>query len=190
MPSRICISPGKTVPAMGDVLVARCDIVKKQPLHFRWNCQMLAVFWIFGTICGIFLFLYAGTPVFSLMRRMPLASVSIVSLLGIGLIPFLFTAYAVYVSKRRLIFLICFCKACLYAFIAAGIYAVFSSAGWLMYGLLLFSGGILCADLYFLWLRLLSGRNGCWIWTVTVWVLAGSMVDHIISPFLACLIEL
>ena len=175
---------------MGDICVARYRMMKKQPLHFARNRQMLAVFWIVGLICGIFLFLYAGTPVVSLMRRILCSSVSIVSLFGIGLIPFLFTAYAVIFSGQWLIFAICFCKACLLGFVSAGIWFTFASAGWLLWSLLLFSGSVLSADLYFLWLRVLSADRICWFSAVSVAFLAVGIAERIISPFLACLIEL
>jgi len=150
----------------------------------------LLLFWFFGLIAGVFLFLYAGTPTFSLMHRIPCGTVTIVSLLITGSIPFLLTAYAVLLSRPWLIFAICLCKACLFSFVLMGISVAFSSSGWLIRSLLLFSDSIYCSILSFLWLRILSGRKShCF--AVTVCCISFSYTAfYIISPFAACLIEI
>jgi len=169
--------------------MAQYNSLRNVSLH-RLPCGLaLAFCWCLGLIFGVFLFLYAGTPGVSLMRRMVSGSVSIVSLIGIGLLPFLFTAYAVFLSEFRLLFPICFCKACMFAFVSFGICVSFSSAGWMMRRLLLFYDSVWCALLYFLWYRLLVGRKACWLVIILADVLAGSIEYYIISPFLAGLIN-
>ena len=168
----------------------RYDSAENVTLRPWVSACLLPICWFFGLSCGIFLFLYAGTPVVSLMRRAPVASVSIVSLFGIGLIPFLFTAYAVFISELWLLFLICFCKAFLFSFVFTGISVAFSSAGWLMCTLLLFSDGVWCIVLYSIWLRLLSGRRTYWLAGLIFAVAATCMSYKIITPLLAGLIEL
>lgn len=159
----------------------------------RRRCA-LAVCWFSGLLCGIFVFLRAGAPVTSLMRRMLYGSVSIVSLISICFIPFLFTAFAVFISELRLLFPICFCKALLFAFVSIGICAAFGSAGWLLRTLLLFCDGICVLFLYILWVRLLSGQEfKCFAGTIgfsVVCILAGITDYYVISPFLARLIEI
>lgn len=170
--------------------MAQCDSAKNLSLRRRPHGIILSFCWGMGWVCGVLLFLYAGTPGVSLMRGIAFGSVSVVSLFCIGSIPFLFTAYAVFISELRLLFLICFCKACLFSFISVGISVAFSSAGWMMRTMLLFSGSIWCVELYFLWLRLLSGRKACWFPVISVGIAAGCISYYIISPFLAGLIEI
>ena len=170
--------------------MAQYNSLRKVSLQ-RVPCGLaLAFCWCLGFGFGVVLFLYAGTPGVSLMRRIICGSVSIVSLIGIGLLPFLFTAFAVFLSELRLLFLICICKACLFAFVSMGICLAFSSAGWMMRPLLLFYDSILCALLYFLWYRLLTGRKACWLLTIMAGILAGGIEYCIISPFLAGLIKI
>ena len=188
--SRICISFGNDFHPAGGVAMAHYNSLRKVSLHcVPWGV-VLAFCWCLGFIFGVFLFLYAGTPGVSLMHRMLFGSVSIVSLTGIGLLPFLFTAYAVFISRLRLLFLMCFCKACLFAFVSMGICAAFSSAGWMMRLLLLFYDTVCCVLLYFLWYRLLRGRNVSWLVIILTGILAGGLDYYIISPFLAGLIEI
>ena len=169
--------------------MALYDSTENVSLHSAFYRSALAFCWLLGLICGVALFLYAGTPVLPLMRGILSGSVSIVSLCVIGLIPFLFSAYAVYLSKLWLLLAICFCKACLLSFISIGITFAFGSAGWLMRALLLFSCNILCVLLYFLWTRLLLGRKPYWFAIFAIGIFACSVAFYIISPFLACLID-
>lgn len=170
--------------------MAQHDSFRKVSLH-RLPCGLaLAFCWCLGFAFGVFLFLSTGTPGVSMMRRMVSGSVSIVSLIGLGLLPFLFTAYAVILSQLRLLFLICFCKAGMFAFVSMGISAAFSSAGWMMRGLLLFFDSVCCILLYFVWYRILNGRKAGWFWIILAGLLAGSIEFYIISPFLAGLIEI
>lgn len=170
--------------------MAHYDGLRKVSLHHMPCGLVLAFCWCLGFVFGVFLFLYAGTPDISLMRRTVYDSVSIVSLIGIGLLPFLFTVYAVFLSKLWLLFPICFCKACLFAFVAIGISVAFSSAGWMMRRLLLFCDSVWCVLLYFLWYRLLTGRKASWLAIILAGILTGGIEYYIISPFLAGLIEI
>lgn len=188
--SRICISVGNDFDLAGGSAMAQYDSVRKVSMQRMLCSPALPFCWCLGFLFGVFLFLYAGTPGVSLMRRTVYGSVSIVSLIGIGLLPFLFTAYAVFLSELRLLFLICFCKACMFAFVSIGISVAFSSAGWMMRGLLVYYDSILCVLLYFLWHRLLAGRKVYWFAIIFAGVLAGSIEYYIISPFLAGLIEI
>jgi len=158
-------------------------------LHSVFLSALLAAFWLFGVCCGILLFLYAGTPMFFLMRRLPYGSVSIVSLLVTGLIPFLFSAFAVFISRPRMILAVSFCRACLYSFVSLGVSVAFASAGWLIRGLLLFYNSFSCVMLFFLSLRILSGGKVCWLAVIAAVTAANGASFCIISPFLACLIE-
>jgi len=160
----------------------------------KWSRRCLAVCWIAGLLCGIYWFFPAAAPITSLMRRTLVCSVSIVSLFGIYFIPFLFTAFAVFISELRLLFLVCFCKGCLYSFVSLGIYAAYGSSGWMIRGLLLLGDSMCVLALYLLWGRLLSGRLfDVYVDTIgfaLVCVLACVVDYYIISPFLAGLINI
>lgn len=149
----------------------------------------LVVFWLTGLTCGMFLSLYAGTPILSMMRGILYDSVSIVSLVVTGLIPFLFTAYAVFISKPRLVLAVCFLKAYLLSFVSTEISAAFASAGWLVRSLILLHNSAVCVMLHLLWIRVLSGRKVHWF-IISIGIVVASVVSfYIISPLLACLIE-
>ncbi len=169
--------------------MAQDNGVEAVALYSMSGSGLLAICWLAGLVCGMLLSLYAGTPIFSMMRSALYAPVSIVSLLITGLIPFLFTAFAVFISKPWLIFAICFCKACLVSFVSTGISAAYGSAGWLVCSLLLFHSGAVCVMLHLLWSGILSGRRGRWLAALLGMVAAGFASYYIISPFVACLIE-
>lgn len=95
----------------------------------------------------------------SLMRGVMDSAVSIVSLLGVLLLPLLFSALAVYFSKPRWLFGIAFLKAFSFAFVSAGICTGFGSAGWLVRSLILFSDGLSLPLLWLYWLRHIPGRR-------------------------------
>ena len=115
----------------------------------------LHVVWIMGLLCGGVFALFADSSSVSLMR-MP-GHLSIVGLLFIPLFPFLISAFAVYLSRPRLIYVICGWKAFCFGAGAVLIRLSYGSAGWLVQGLLLFTDGITLPILYWLWLRCLEG---------------------------------
>ena len=143
----------------------------------------LHLFWIMGLLCGGLLALFADNPA-SLMR-MP-RHLSIVGLLLIPLFPFLISAFAVYLSRPRLIYAVCFLKAFCFCACAVMIRTACGSAGWLMQALLLFTDGLTTPVLYWFWLRCLDGSDA----VRSAWVCAGlfamtAAVDwEWIAPFL------
>lgn len=161
------------------------------PAERKFYAFLLAVCWFAGLVCGFLVFLGTGDSVFRLMRSAPLGSVSFVGLLICSLLPFLISAFAVFLS-RSVLLAFSFGKAFLFSFTAAGIARAYGDAGWLVCRMAMFSSFTLLPLLYFLWLRLLSGRMR---WTGVFLLLALAMlivsVDYrIISPFWASLIEI
>ena len=126
-----------------------------------------------------------------MMRRAVSCPVSIVGLVVV-LLPFLFSAFAVYLSKTWLFLPFCFLKAFQFAYVAGSVSMAFGSAGWLIRLLLLFSDGCTIPVLLWIWLRWI-GRGGrkalqqiaaCTILGAMVWA-----VDYfVVSPFLGMLI--
>lgn len=119
----------------------------------------LALSWVFGLGLGSFVFRYAGSD---LASQMPLAAMrqpSIFGLLTSFLIPFLFSAFAVYISAPRLLYGICFLKAFSLSYVICGVFSAFNTAGWLVFRMLLFTDLVGTVLLYLYWLRHISGAR-------------------------------
>jgi hypothetical protein len=71
-------------------------------------------------------------------------------------------------------------------FLAMEVSMAYASAGWIMRIVLLFHSSVGCTMLYFIWLRILSGRRGYWAASVIVYITAACISFYIISPLLAC----
>lgn len=157
----------------------------------RW---ILAFCWTSGLVFGIFFFLAAGDSIILLMRRIPLGTVSIVSLLGITTFPFLLSFFVVSISKPIMILPISFLKAFTFSFVSLGILHGFGLYGWLLRYLLLFTDCASVPLLYLLWQRNLADGNLFLGWKNSLYFLSacliGSLDYCIISPYLVCLIEL
>jgi len=103
------------------------------------ECYFLAFAWVMGLVSGSFVFRYSGSD---LVSQMPLAANSQPSIFGLltsCLLPFLFSAFAVYIRATRLLCGICFMKAFLVSYVSWGVLYAFSGCGWLVRGLLLFT---------------------------------------------------
>lgn len=98
---------------------------------------------ILGLLLGILFAFWAGDSVTSLMRGSIYASVSIVDLLAISLLPLLLSALTVLVSEPAFLCLIHFAKALSYGFCACAVSLAFGDAGWLVRLLLLFSDSMM-----------------------------------------------
>lgn len=120
---------------------------------------ILALCWALGLFFGFCLFRSCGS---NLASQMPLAmncQSSIFQLLTPILLPFLISAFAVYISLPRLLFGVCFLKALLFCYVSCAVNAAYGSAGWLIRGLFLFtdlSGTVL---LYHYWHRHITGTR-------------------------------
>lgn len=125
------------------------------PIPSKQEAIFLTV-WVAGMILGTFTATAASTPYFLLMRIAPKSNVSIVSLAVTVLLPFLFTAYAVYTDRILLRNSICFAKTFTVAFCSFGICAAYRSAGWLIRFLLQFSD--ICTMPVLCWLGMQNRR--------------------------------
>lgn len=158
----------------------------------RW--LYLALCWIAGLLMGSLLAIGAGNAFSSWMRTADLGCVSIVSFVTVLFLPFLFSAFAVMISRPQLLLLICFLKAFSFGFCASGITQCFQSAGWLVRGLLLFSDGCLLPVLLWFWVRHIDGTQRVttseMLACAALTFLVGSVDRCLVSPFLAMLIEI
>jgi len=149
---------------------------------------ILAFFWISGLISGFLLF-YQSAASASLMRGCVYASVSIVWFLVLSILPFLFSALAVFLSFPPLLFLACFLKALCHGFLLAGLDSVWGSAVWLVRLLVLSDDFILVPLLYYFWLRCISRvKNSIFLEslvTCSCGILVIIGINRLIIPFFA-----
>ena len=158
----------------------------------RRNRFFLACTWIFGLISGAVCSVHSGIFLTSLMRTAVHGSVSIVGLMSAGLLPLLFSAAAVFISKIWLLIPVAFCKAFLYAYFAAGLMAAYGNAGWLVRILFMFSDYVMLPVLWWYWMSVLDGRDRLFYRKSAVACAAALMIGcfdfYIVSPFLASLL--
>lgn len=154
--------------------------------------SLLACAWLLGLVSGAVLSIFAGDPLFSMMRAAASSCVSIPGLLSATLLPLLFSAFAVYISKPWLLIPIAFGKAFLFSYLSVGVMIAFGSAGWLIWWLLMFSDSCSLPLLWWFWLKAVSQPRGSLIrrtgFALAAAAVIGSVDYCIVSPFLADLI--
>lgn len=153
----------------------------------------LALSFLAGLVSGILVFFVAGESILSLMRSALYCPVSIVGLLCVTALPFLFSAIAVFLSEPWLMGPISFGKAFFFSLLSLGTMAGFGSAGWLVRWLLMFSDLMGLPLLYLYWQRHVSGMQAFSLMEAFVFaslfVLIGSIDYCLFSPLLAGLIH-
>ena len=117
----------------------------------------LAFSWLLGLGTGGVVFRSAGEHIISMMPLAVFGQLSIVSLFLSTSLPFLLSAFAVYLSKPRLLIVICFVKAFCYGYVICGVFGFFGAHGWLLRWLFLFTDTFACVMLYGYALRHVSG---------------------------------
>ncbi len=152
---------------------------------------LLACVWMLGLVAGSAVFLSAGTVSASRMPWAFSSQVSIVGLLCVTGLPFLFSAFAVYVSHPGWMLPVVFLKAVSFASVSLGLLTGFGSAGWLMRLLLMFSDLCSLPLLMIFWIRYLPGERSLRFSGIAVFLfcaLAIGSIDYcFVSPFLAAL---
>ncbi len=127
----------------------------------RFRLILFSLLWLAGLVCGGYIAKFASSSYLLLMRGTISGSVSIVGLLGGVLLPFLCVILCVIISRPKLIYGICFLKACLYSFTGFAMMAAFGSAGWLVRLLLQFTDtGALAVFCWFALRHLDGSRKG------------------------------
>ncbi len=159
--------------------------------YSKFSTIFLAFCWCTGLFLGCYLPQYLDHSYFSLMHKAVNRSVSIVGLFAV-LVPFLISAIAVYFSQTWLIFPICFFKSFSFAFIAACVTIAFSSSGWLVRSLLLFTDILSAPVVLGYWLRLVkTPANKAFqdsAVCAAICAIFCSLDYFVVSPFLAGLI--
>lgn len=158
----------------------------------KYGSGFLAFSWCMGLLTGAVLFRCAGTSLPSLMRLAVTGQVSIVSLFSSILLPFLFSAIAVYFSVPSMLVLVAFFRTCLFSFLSCGLLTAYGSAGWLVQVLFMFSEPAGLVILYWFCLRHITARRGFSpgevVVTFSIVSFLGSVEYCVISPFLAGII--
>ena len=153
----------------------------------RRRC-FLAAGWIIGLLLGYGLYLHADENVVSLMRGVLTSPVSIAGLVNVTLLPFLFSAFAVYLGYARFLPVLAAGKAFGFGFVLLCAMDQFGSAGWLACPLLLFSDMGTVVVLWLYWLQASDGAGFSFRALapyVGAAVLIGSLDYWVIGPFLA-----
>ena len=95
---------------------------RSMPAWWRKYCFLFLAFcWIAGLLSGASACLAAGDSLNSLMRGAAARPVSIVSLLGVTMFPFLLSAFAVYISEPWLLLIVSFGDAFVLSFVSLGV---------------------------------------------------------------------
>lgn len=171
------------------------SLFDRYPDALRKNAApaLLSLIWLSGLFIGSRFAERSGSDFVSLMRAAPSAGVSIVGLLPVLFLPFLFAAFAVFLLQRWLLYPICFCKAYAFGFVATSVAISYGSAGLLVCCLLLFSDICLMPLLVWLCLRHIRRstnylRRDLVICSVCI-VAVGCTDCFVISPFLRAVIH-
>jgi len=155
-------------------------------LLFSWGSVGL----LFGTLLAA----CADTYFHSWMRLAVSDRVSIVCLLAAQLLPFLIAAYAVNISKLRLMYAVCSIKLFAFTYMGSVIGIAFGSAGWLVRLLFLFSDFILVPCLCWFCFRRTLDNNRTAKRDLLICIgicIATALIDYLfISPFLARIIDI
>ncbi len=184
---RICLS-------MGGIYILR-SVCKSISAFFictqRW--LMLACSIMLGLAFGIFLAVPAPDHCFSLMRMTASSHMSIVGLAFSRLLPFLFAAAAVFISKPWLLMPVLFFRGFFYSWCACITVSAFGTAGWLVQPLFQFSDSCLLPLLCWFCIRRFSDTKATYYRDLgicaSISALAGAFDYCIVSPFLVMLLS-
>lgn len=159
----------------------------------NFSVSVLAIVCLASLVLGTFLGIVSNDSYFLLMRMAASCRVSIVGLISTSFLPFLFSAFAVYIGKQKLIYLVVFLRMLLFAWGAVGTAVAFQTAGWLVHFLLQFTDILLLPVLCWFSLRQLTEagvlRKDLSLCTAT-FLLVGSLDFCVVSPFLVMLIDI
>ncbi len=155
---------------------------------------ILALIWCVGLISGVGSFYFTGDSFPSLMRMAAASHVSIVNLVIPSMLPFLFSAFALYLQCPQLLAVLCFLKAWLFGFVSFGCISAFGTAGWLLWLMALFSDIVCMVPLWWFWISHVECegfvRFGQLATCILIVLCVISLDQGFISPFLVDLIEI
>ena len=170
--------------------------VLKLDLPYLWrkfSVWLLALSWVSGLLLGALAANASKDILTPLIYGSVLCDASILGLLCASLLPFLLSAFAVFLSEPWLLLIISTFKAFSFSFCASGVSLAFGQSSWLVRFLFLFSDLCLVPVLCIYWLRHISGRHTVRQWELPACLCAAAVVSCIdycfIAPFLVSLME-
>lgn len=122
-----------------EMLPLRLFHYHNSPIFRKGSTMLLAASWLAGFLFGSLFFLFCDHSFLPLMHRYLICPVSIVGLILFPFLPFLFSAFAVFLSKPVLLHFIGFWKAFVFSLFSLCFFRAFGSVGWLLRMLLLFT---------------------------------------------------
>lgn len=160
----------------------------------RGCASLLAFFWCAGLVFGVCAAFGARNVLVPLMRLAVASPVSIVGLLGSLLLPFLFTALAVFLSHDWFILPVCFLKSFTYVLCAQTITLAFGNSAWLIQLLFLFSDTCMLSVLIWFWIRHLDCNRVTIVRDtaicIVVFIIIGILDHCFVSPYLTKIINI
>ena len=166
-------------------------IANRLSVYISKNKLLLSLLWLLGLLLGA-VFAGTGNTLSSLMRTAASARVSIVSLLLRCLLPFLISLLAIHLTKRWLVFAVCFIKAFLFGLCVSSVTFCFYQASWIIILFLLFSDIALMPALFYFWIKNIDScdvnlRSSILFFAIAIVV---ACVDYCyIAPYLVMLIK-
>ena len=162
--------------------------------QIRHPAFLLTVFSGAGLILATTFAATAKISSVTLMRLVSDSRLSIVCHLASQLLPFLIAAFAVNISRRWLIYTVCFLRLFFFSYIGSLFWIAFGSAGWLIRWLVLFSDIILVPALLWFCFRGIfeNARNHVrdfWI-CISAVILTALINWLLISPLLVRIIDI
>lgn len=160
----------------------------------KGSILLLALVWTVGLISGLVLAEQTGSICVSLMPMAAGSRVSIVGLLTSACLPFLLTAFAVFISRPSLFYAGVFCHCLLFSWCGVGIMKTYGSAGWLVRLLLQFSAGWMLPVFCWFCIRCLNGKGKTLGKDLGICAGFAAVICSIdfcwVSPFLVMLIDI
>lgn len=154
---------------------------------------VLAGLWIIGFLYGVHSVHTEGEAFVCAMHSAAACRMSIIFPFGALVLPFVYTAFSLYISRPMLIYPLCVLKAVLYGAASYALVFAFGRASWLVSAFLLFSDHLSIFILWLIWIPALTGRNS-FSWRKSLievsFVIAAGILDYLfISPYLVFLIS-
>ncbi len=159
----------------------------------KGSILMLALIWVLGLACGLYIVSSAGDFLSSLMSVISAEHASIVGLAVVLFLPLAITAFAAFFSSPAIIYLFCGFKAICLGCCLGGVTLAFGCSAWLIWTLLFFSNSASVALMLWLWYRYFCLGSYTFRRDLMICIAAAvavGIIDHfLVSPYLAMLIN-
>lgn len=159
-----------------------------------FRTALITSVWIIGLLLGCYLGFQSAEESALIIHNIILVPASFIRLFFALFLPFVLSAFFIRLSVPLLSLFIVFIKAISVGCCSCGMLVVFSSAGWLIRFLLLFSDSLVIVLLLWFWIRNIAGDRRKFYFDLllcSVLVFFISCIDYFaVSPFLATLFNM